>query len=318
LGLFIFEFVHSFILLFTMARKKNDANGETISSGSGTTVRVSLNDQVLRDALNVYLDETKPDPLVLQQLTDASSWSWQEESPDTAVSAVAELLEEATHYLAGTATWSGAYASVDLRVQTCWKASATNSVDDPDNLNGSLVTVCHASARLGASSPLSSSSSPPKKSKEDKVQEKITSRMVERLRDDAYIAKWLLVPDKQQSKDSEPSLLYEARILLQNDSSQLEERVDTLPDVAEAIRRAVFFSAQDSLDVLEVVLALPWLPVVKHAPVLLSKNQTSALADRARLRLLEDAMCDACEQQGEEDMVQDLDIQAKKSAKLEE
>jgi hypothetical protein len=313
-----FLFIHFILLLFTMGRKsKNDTNGETISSGSGTTVRVSLNDQVLRDALNVYLDETKPDPLVRQQLADSSSWSWQEESPDTAVSAVAELLEEATHYLAGTATWTGAYASVDLRVRTCWKANATNSVDDKDNLNGSLVTVCHASARLGASPPLSPSSPPPKKSKEDKVQEKITSRMVERLRDDAYIAKWLLAKDKQ-SKDPEPSLLYEARILLQNDSSQLEERVDTLPDVAEAIRRAVFFSAQDSLDVLEGVLALPWLPVVKHAPVLLSSNQTSALADRARLRLLEDAMCDACEQQGEEDIIQDLDIQAKKSAKLEE
>jgi hypothetical protein len=76
------------------------------------------------------------------------------------------------------------------------------------------------------------------------------------------------------------------------------------------------------LDVLEVVLSLPFLPVVKHATVLLSKKKkkitTTALADRARLRLLEDAMCDACEQQGEEDMVQDLDIQSTKKSKLEE
>jgi hypothetical protein len=303
-----------------MGRSTKDKNGETIqisSSGSvGTTVRVSLNDQVLRDAVNMYVDDTKPDPLVRKQLTDADTdscrWSWKEESPDTAVAAVAELLEEATHYLAGTATWSGAYASVYLRVRTCWKAKAnTNSVcvvdgdnsDDhkKDNCNGSLVTVCHASARLGASP----SSSPSKKDKKDKAQERITSRMMERLRDDAYITKWLLL--------GEPSLLYEARILLQNDSAQLEERVDTSPDVAEAIRRAVFSLAEDSLDVLEVVLALPCLPVVKISPVLLPKNHTTALADRARLRLLEDAMCDACEQQGEEAMVQDLDIHAKKS-----
>jgi hypothetical protein len=303
--------------------RKNDKDGDTGSSGStGTTVKVSLNDQVLRDALEIYLDETKPDPLIRQQLTEpASTWSWKEESADTAVPAVGELLEEATHYLAGTATWSGTYASVDLRVRTCWKASTTTttkSVDEDgegedhkkDDCNGSLVTVCHASARLGASESSESSNKP----KKDKVQEKITSRMIERLKDDAYIKKWLLV--------KEPSLLYEANIMLSNENHQLEERVDTAPDVAEAIRRAVFFAAEDSLDVLEVVLALPFLPVVKHATVLLSKKKkkitTTALADRARLRLLEDAMCDACEQQGEEDMVQDLDIQSTKKSKLEE
>jgi hypothetical protein len=306
-----------------MGRKK-DKTGETadINSGSVTMVKVSLNDQVLRDALDIYLDEAKPDPLIRQQLADASTWSWKEESADTALPAVGELLEEATHYLAGTATWSGAYTSVDLRVRTCWKASTTttvNSVDEDgeghkkDDCNGSLVTVCHASARLGASGPLELSESS-KKGKRDKVQEKITSRMIERLKEDAYIAKWLLV--------KEPSLLYEANIMLSNENHQLEERVDTAPDVAEAIRRAVFFAAEDSLDVLEVVLSLPFLPVVKHATVLLSKKKkkitTTALADRARLRLLEDAMCDACEQQGEEDMVQDLDIQATKKSKVDE
>jgi hypothetical protein len=312
-----------------MGRKK-DKSGEAINSETGSVgsiVRVSLNDQVLQDALEIYLDETKPDALIRQQLSEpTSSWSWVKESSDTAVPAIAELLEDATHYLAGTATWSGAYASVDLRVRTCWKASTTTkSVDGDtgeshkqDDCNGSLVTVCHASARLGASATPSSepseSSSSSKKPKKDKVQEKITSRMIERLKDDAYIAKWLLA--------KEPSLLYEANIMLSNEDNQLEERVDTAPDVAEAVRRAVFFAAEDSLDVLEVVLALPFLPAVKHATVLLSKNKkktaTTALADRARLRLLEDAMCDACEQQGEEDMVQDLDIQSAKKSKVDE
>jgi hypothetical protein len=312
-----------------MGRKK-DKTGETVNSetgsvGSSSIVRVSLNDQVLQDALKIYLDETKPDPLIREQLSEpTSSWSWVKESSDTAVPAVAELLEDATHYLAGTATWSGAYASVDLRVRTCWKASTvttTKSVDGDDtgeshkqdDCNGSLVTVCHASAHLGAST-MPSDSSEGKKPKKDKVQEKITSRMIERLKDDAYIAKWLLA--------KEPSLLYEANIMLSNEDNQLEERVDTAPDVAEAVRRAVFFAAEDSLDVLEVVLALPFLPAVKHATVLLSKNKkktaTTALADRARLRLLEDAMCDACEQQGEEDMVQDLDIQSAKKSKVDE
>jgi hypothetical protein len=292
-----------------MGRKdKSDKNGETISSGSSKVVRVSLNEQVLRDALDIYLDETKPDPLVRQQLAD-SSWSWKEESTDSAVSAVAELLEEATHYLAGTATWSGAYASVDLRVRTCWKANNKKSSD----ADGSLVSVCHASARLGASTSSSSPSKKDKKDKKEKAEEKIASKMVKRLGDDAYITKWLLEDGVQE----EPSLLYEAHILLQKDSAQLEERVDTSPDVGEAIRRAVFSSAEDSMDVLEVVFCFPWLPAVKHAPALLKKKKTTALADRARLRLLEDAMCDACEQQGEEVMVQDLDIRAKKS-KLDE
>jgi hypothetical protein len=48
------------------------------------------------------------------------------------------------------------------------------------------------------------------------------------------------------------------------------------------------------VDVLEVVLSLPFLPVVKHATVLLSENITTALADRYGCDYWR-CVCDACD-----------------------
>jgi hypothetical protein len=85
-------------------------------------------------------------------------------------------------------------------------------------------------------------------------------------------------------------------------SPRFEERVDVVDHVAESLRRAVFSQAESSLDVIEMLLALPILPMSVHdiAPC--------PLADRAKLRLLEDAMFDACEREGEDEIIGDLQI----------
>ncbi|GKY91014.1 hypothetical protein MPSEU_000074200 [Mayamaea pseudoterrestris] len=153
-------------------------------------------------------------------------------------------------------------------------------------------------------------------------QRKIFKRLLERLEKDDYISK-LFVNGKKKDKerdanddvgedDSSPDgpILAEASIRTPN--SGLEERVFTDPDVAEGLRRSIWNTAQDPIDILEFVIQyLPLLPCVGSS---LEQRQPSMtkLANRAALRLLEDAMCDACEREGEEELVQDLHIQQKK------
>ncbi|GAX28199.1 hypothetical protein FisN_22Hh225 [Fistulifera solaris] len=110
------------------------------------------------------------------------------------------------------------------------------------------------------------------------------SKLKDRLHKDDYICKLL---------SSKPVLL-EANILHSED--QLEERVDCKDDVAEGIRRAILPLADSALDVFEVLLALPFWP------------ETNKLGHRARLRLLEDAMCNECEEQENEQAVEDLEL----------
>ena len=55
---------------------------------------------------------------------------------------------------------------------------------------------------------------------------------------------------------------------------------------------------------MEVILALPSLPCQSTARV----STTTRLANRAKLRLLEDAMLDECEKEGDDEIIEDLTI----------
>jgi hypothetical protein len=137
-----------------------------------------------------------------------------------------------------------------------------------------------------------------------------------------------------RSSDSTGTLLCEAHIVASSDGLSAsaagpvgsppaaprarEERYHTAEDVAEGIKRCVWSSAEASTDVIHfVVQYLPLLPVATTtgggeettaAGTTTTKAITTPLADRAQLRLLEDALVDACERQSQEEMVQDLEI----------
>jgi hypothetical protein len=94
-----------------------------------------------------------------------------------------------------------------------------------------------------------------------------------------------------------------------------EERYGTDESAAEAIRRCVWSSADDAADVLQfVVQYLPLLPAAPAgAPPGFGAGSPAAqaairLADRARLRLLEDALVDACQRQADDEMVGGLGL----------
>ncbi|KAL7550904.1 hypothetical protein ACHAWF_014112 [Thalassiosira exigua] len=86
--------------------------------------------------------------------------------------------------------------------------------------------------------------------------------------------------------------------------TEREERVNVHSDTLGGIRTALFGHVEDDLDVLELLLNLPYFPRrgwERQTPI-------ADLAERAYLRLLEDAMFDACEREGEDEMLDDLVI----------
>lgn len=103
-----------------------------------------------------------------------------------------------------------------------------------------------------------------------------------------------LAKDDYIRKINHKQLICQADIDHTNDS--MEERFFTDEEIAEAVRRAVWSTA-DRIDIIDLLGRL-YLP----------SSSSGDLGNRARLRLLEDAMYDACEQEGEEELVEELQI----------
>lgn len=106
-----------------------------------------------------------------------------------------------------------------------------------------------------------------------------------------------------------------------NCTNQLEERVNVNEDVLSGVKNAICSLVEGNLDVFDLLLSMPYLPRLERDGPLDSavpntiqgsESETSKvhdmLGDRAYLRLLEDAMFDACEKEGEDEILDDLNI----------
>lgn len=240
--------------------------------------RVSLDDVCFVNSVQRYIDEDKPDALQRKQM-EAWQLEWKHTEPDSATS----LSFEPTHALTGTLDIRGEFLVVTLSTECYWKGDCTN---------GSLFFSCHASARFATEPERGEAErSGALSKKESKKEAKIRLKMEERFRLDDYIVKLLGAPME----------LCQASVAMR--SNQLEERVHCSEVTAEAVRRAVFSTSESPLDVFDLVCRLPLLPGTAH-----SVQHTTALADRAKLRLLEDATYDACENDEEDEAVEVLKL----------
>ena len=276
---------------------------------------------LFQQAINRYLDENKPDPIVSKQMK-AWSLDWMDNDKDEQN----ETETNSDYLLSGRLTWKSNDATSPLQVvlfSSCsWRG---------DKKDGSLSLECHVCITGNTSSTIPTTKDDKRQAKAD---EKIRKRLLKRFLQDDYIQK-LYVADASAVKNTESTpILCQATVILKQASDEtsvgdLEERVWTDEDVAEGIRRAVWNTTNDTIDVLEFLLSLPCvLPTTAWESAMvetaigdgLSKIQTTALADRAQLRLLEDAMYDACEKEGEEEMVKGLDLEetTKKRSKATE
>jgi hypothetical protein len=263
---------------------------------------VKVKTKGFQKAMEQYIDEFKPDPLFKRQL---QSWTLKWDRDKKSSPPEAALSFAPTHAVQGTLQVGGEHLLVFLKAECYWKPE-----EEGDPQNGTLHFSLSARAQLWTPSELAERQTPIDDKKEAKIQEKIRSKMVERLRADAYIGK-LLVDDD----DNNYQLLAHAEI--QKNDTGLEERVDVSDIVAEGVRRAVFSASTSVLDLVEVLINLPFLPCGQHKKSVLT---TTPLADRAKLRLLEDAMLDQCEKEGEDGLMEELNIagDTKKQEKEEE
>ena len=161
---------------------------------------------------------------------------------------------------------------------------------DEKGKRGSMDFNLKASAKFLTKSQLKSqknAESESKDRKEERASQKILAGMVNRLRKDDYIQK-LLVEEK------EPPSICTATIMIEH-NSELEERVHIQDDIMEAIRRLIFSQAESPISVVEFLVSLPYLSM-------------NPLGHRIKLRLLEDAMVDECDREGENELLDELNL----------
>ena len=257
-----------------------------------------LDSESFIDAIRHYIDQEKPDPLQKRQM-EGWKWVWHDarnvqdntagRSSSTGVRP-RHLDFEPTNVLMGSLEWMGNIIVVSIKAHCYWSGNERDG--------GSLFFQCWAGARFADLSDIR---------KEANIQKK----MRERLRQDDYISNKIFGIGKRQDDEEDDDgdfgqglhELCQVSIKTDNNNSnghsQLEERVFCNEETAEAIRRAVYSTAPNGpIDVFDLVCALPLLP-----------TQLTGLANRAKLRLLEDAMYDACENEGEEEIVHGLKLE---------
>lgn len=289
--------------------------------------RHTLKGEAFQLALERYVDDNKPDPIVLKQI-EGFELSWagasneeEEESNDDSskkLGCPSDLSFTPTDIVQGVLTWKGDYMCAEIEALCCWEPHSKNKSSSRKDgahklpLNGSLYFVLRSSLRFRNKhdKPAGDDGDESKSKEEKKAGEKIRSRMIKRLKEDSFIKKLLPDDSKNNKESSIATILCEAKVSVKtpdNDTSpsQFEERVDVTDSIGEGLRRALFSSAESSLDVAELLLSLPFLPGAAHQVL------NCPLADRAKLRLLEDAMFDACEREGEDDLIGDLKISSK-------
>jgi predicted RecA/RadA family phage recombinase len=279
-------------------------------------IQVTLDDAMFAECVQRYIDEDKPDALQQKQM-ESWVWHWENKSTVSNITANSMASFTPTHIMSGALSIQGEYIAVTLTSECSW-------IGDGDD--GSLFFSCHASAQSIAETPRTNESSSETNAtapgsslspKEQKQQAKIRRKMLTRLQDDDYIKKIL----NANGTSNESLELCQATIHIaqatsdSNLQSQLEERVHCNQDVAEAIRRAIFSTAEAPLDVFDLVCRCAILPSTSLASIV---PHTTPLADRAKLRILEDATYDACENEEEEEIVQDLNIERRTEVDAEQ
>lgn len=320
-----------------------------MSSSSGATRRITLSTDLFRKALDRYVDYNKLDPLSRKQLEGWTFvWKDAELCSDNGPTNESEFLPDPSHFLKGTLEIGGEHIVILLYAECLWKSFQLGGETSSDKTQyGQIHWSLRASARFWTKTELrgqrrnnlDESDIGESDNKDKKAQDKIRSKMVARLRDDDYISKLFVGKNNESSSSSSLSqsesiesnksrlgpLMAQAKI--QFGPTELEERVAVSENVSEAVKRAIWSTAESPLDVAGLFLSMPFLPTTEHRISGNSEESTGAqqiitttLANRAKLRLLEDAMCDACDKEGDDELLDDLNLseagETKSSAKI--
>ena len=238
-----------------------------------------------------------------------------------------------SHVVSGRLQISTEYMILTLYTKCVWMG---------DRMNGSIRFTCHVSAapNISTSSSTTTNSTMTKsgdvtdvttKTTKKKDSTRITTTMIERLCRDEYIRKILVSDASGNDTGSSDTNQNRHRYLLcsasmdtkHEQSYHNEERVYCDETIGEAIRRTIYSSSDSVLDIVDILFRLPYLPCTDSHAVTTTTTPTSGghdgtattttttttkLADRVRLRLLEEATYDVCDNEPDEEIVDDLSI----------
>ena len=242
----------------------------TATSSCTTSDDIEIQSSHFAKALERFVHENKPDPLVKRQFR---SWTFQwnqGERTEEAEEKIETTPDEAHYFLSGTLRWSDNEKCTATLVTSCrWKGTSKD---------GQIDFHCKGYIDF------------------QKANTKVHKKVMQRMLQDSYVQEFL--PPTEHD-------VLEARIRIHEQS--LEEVVHVNQKAARALQRTLFTSAQDTMDVFDLLLTFPFLPCTFHT----DSRATTDLADRVRLRILEDVTYDACEEEEEQEMVQDLHISKK-------
>jgi hypothetical protein len=298
-----------------------------------------------REALLSYFDAEKLDNLVTAQAENLSV-QWHQHPCEmvstssnsdsfmmTHISASNQSFPEEGCRLQGQLSIANGYICVDLEARVLWKYWS-----DQQNAYGEEIKKSFCGTRskpeyvlhfqLSASAEIIESVSV-------QISKQVGLKMKKRLQEDPYIRKLLscsssnttnlarmpvceaIIEQKWPSENN--------NLNISDSSPSIEERVDVSEEAVEGIRRAILSQSDCNLTIMEVLLTMPWLATSstsvgfrsRHKSILngwdtylssTSLDVFRSACDRAALRLLEDALLDACEREGEEDILEDLNL----------
>jgi hypothetical protein len=301
---------------------------------------------IFAEALLRYIDETKPDLLARQQLSNLHlEWTPLRKTTNDNPSLNNDDVNQNSQRIEGELTVYGEYVVICLHVLCEWEwewnsdeSLLTRNSSSRMHLcmwvHGNLISKTDKERRRGKTQGEELTR------KDQRINEKVQAKVIKRIQADPYIQRIL-------NKESEPHgaknegthLLCEALIKKtvveskigdqtldgktpSSDISDLEEKVYVSSDLLEGFKRSVCSKLDSNISAVEFLLEMPYLPKKYGFSNVLLENMTGKgychpfrepdmtemLAGRIQLRILEDVTIDECEKEGENDLLSDLSL----------
>jgi hypothetical protein len=317
-------------------------------SVSQTPSHVALSSEVFLQHYDQFLQEQKPDPLLLKQLQSLQI-EWNDGLPFHATDPIKHGATANTTTNASTngiLTIVGEYTAVALRASCQWTVDVTSGMC---KMHFQLHIQASASATTkedGLALALKQNINATMTKKEERLQDEVRSRIMARLQSDPYIRrinnvkeKVLLCDTLIQFKlklkhpidvsivDEQGDITNSATMIPSFSTActamdELEERVYVSEDSLEGLRRCMFSHMESPIFAMELLLAMPYLPQRHGSKSMVMDEERmdekfrGMLSERVILRVLEDVMVDECEREGEDDLLSDLNIEAEQEEEL--
>lgn len=261
--------------------------------------QLNLEDSEFEACVEKFIDEEKPDPLILKQIQSLCI-TWENSALDTESQNSKESTER-EYYINGTIKIVGEYITLKLRAKCTWTGSDSLNRMHFELESDFTLTPKSQWKRLGIDRVEEG------RETKSKTEDKIRSKMMKRIKSDPVISKHL---------DTASSLLCDAYIQFkqcetnQSNLEELEERVYVSEDTLAAIHQSFFPQSDSPIFVMEFLLNMPYLSTtdLKSSPSSIDENRRKRLAQRVILRLLEECMIDECTKEEENDLLSDLCI----------